>query len=58
VNLVRRMTGASVTPDDAVGVIVFISREADEHPQPAFEHGGVNTREGHSQQDRWDMGPQ
>ncbi len=52
------MTGASVTPDDAVGVIVFISREADEHPQPAFEHGGVNTREGHSQQDRWDMGPQ
>ena len=58
VNFVRRKTGVSVTPDNALGVIVFISREADEHPQPAFEHGGVNTREGHSRQDRWDMGPQ
>jgi hypothetical protein len=30
VNFVRRLTGVSVTEDDEVGVIVFISREADD----------------------------
>jgi len=43
VNFVRRLTGVSVTADHEVGVVVYISWEADEHPQPAFEHGGVNT---------------
>ena len=45
VNFVRRLTGVSVTADHEVGVVVSISWEADEHPQPAFEDGCVNTRE-------------
>ena len=44
VNFVRRLTGVSVTEDHEVGVVVSISWEAGEHPQPAFEHGGVSTR--------------
>jgi hypothetical protein len=45
VNFVRRLTGGSVTEDHEVGVVVFISWQAGEHPQPALEHGGVNTSE-------------
>ena len=48
VNFVRRLPGVSVTADHEVGVVVYISWEADEHPQPAFEHGGENTRESRS----------
>jgi hypothetical protein len=45
VNSVRRLTGSSVTEDHEVGVVVFIRWQAGEHPQPALEHGGVNTSE-------------
>jgi hypothetical protein len=45
VNSVRRLTGGSVTEDHEVGVVVFIRWQAGEHPQPALEHGGVNTSE-------------
>ena len=45
VNSVRRLTGVSVSEDHEVGVVVFIRWQAGEHPQPALEHGGVNTSE-------------